>query len=195
MNAFKQQGAVLVVSLIFLAMLTLVGVSSMQSTSLDYQISANAALKDRSFYSSESGRLAMGDILDDHIFERGWTNFSLPAGLSMTTANKDLYLTNDAGDDLANQASLTIDARYQIDNAVDGDFSDGGDIDADVVVYKTQTKWATGAGVAMVSGYQGLGKSSAAGGTHMFFELRSTGKTALNAQSVTATEYRAIVKN
>jgi len=192
----RQQGAVLITALMFLTVLTLIGVVSMQSTSMDYQMSTNAVLRDRAFYFSENGREAMGSVVDDHLFERGWTaNVTLPTGLSIADINKDLYNGNDAGESLANSASLTVDATHQLDGNGDGDFTDGEDSNSQIIVYKTQTQWASGAGTAMAAGYEGLGKAAAAGGVHVFFELRSRGTTVAGAQATTATEYRAILKN
>ncbi len=192
----RQQGAVLITALMFLTVLTLVGVISMQSTSMDYQMSTNAVLRDRAFHFSENGREAMGSVIDDHLFERGWTaNVTLPTGLNIANANKDLYNGNDTGESLADASSLTVDATHRLDGNGDGDFTDGEDSNSAIIVYKTQTQWAAGAGTAMAAGYEGLGKAAAAGGVHVFFELRSRGTTVAGAQATTATEYRAILKN
>ncbi len=192
----RQRGAVLITALMFLTVLTLVGVVSMQSTSMDYQMSTNAVLQDRAFYFSENGREAMGSVIDDHLFDRGWsTNVILPTGLTIADTSKDLYNGNDAGESLANAASLTFDATHRLDGNDDGDFTDGEDSNSQIIVYKTQTQWAAGAGTAMAAGYEGLGKAAAAGGLHVFFELRSRGTTVAGAQATTAAEYRAILKN
>ncbi len=192
----RQQGAVLITSLIFLTVLTLIGVVSMQSTSMDYQMSTNAVLRDRAFYFSENGRQAMGSVLDDHLFERGWTgNVILPTGLAIADISKDLYNGNDSSESLANSTSLTVDATHQLDGNGDGDVTDGEDSNSAIIVYKTQTQWAAGAGTAMAAGYEGLGKAAAAGGVHVFFELRSRGTSIAGAQATTAAEYRAILKN
>lgn len=192
----RQQGAVLITALMFLTVLTLIGVVSMQSTSMDYQMSTNAVLRDRAFYFSENGREAMGSVIDAHLFERGWTgNVILPTGLNIIDTSKDLYIDNDAGESLANTSSLTVDARHQLDGNGDGDVTDGEDSNSEIIVYRTQTQWAAGAGTAMAAGYEGLGKAAAAGGVHVFFELRSRGETVAGAQATTATEYRAILKN
>lgn len=191
-----QKGAVLITALMFLTVLTLVAVVSMQSTSLDYKMSTNSVMRDRAFYFSENGRKAMGSILDDHLFERGWTgNITMPTGLTIVDTSKDMYNGNEAGEDLNNAATLTVDATHQLDGNGDGDFTDGEDSNSEVIVYKTQTSWASGAGTAMLSGYEGLGKAAAAGGVHVFFEIRSRGESVAGAQATTATEYRAILKN
>jgi hypothetical protein len=197
----RQNGYVLITAMIFLAILTLVAVVSSQSTTFEYKMSTNLVLKDRAFQSSETGRTAIGDVLDAHIFERGWDSaVNIPSGMAIldkdtSGAADDLYLANEAGEDLLNDNTLATDATYQVDANNDGDYTDGGDINATVSVIKTQAIAASGSGTAMSAGYEGLGKSVAAGGLHMYFELRGRGNSATGAQSVTASEYRVVVKN
>jgi Tfp pilus assembly protein PilX len=180
-----QSGAVLITALMFLTVLTLIGVVSMQTTSLDYRMSSNAVFKDRAMTASENARTAVASVIDDHLFERGWTSVVMPTGVVVVDAAKQLYVLNDAGESLASTGSLTVDLTHTSD----------ANSSADVMVYKTQTKLAAGAGVAMISGYEGLGKAAASGGANVYFELRSRGKSTHSAQATTATEYRAILKN
>jgi hypothetical protein len=197
----SQQGYVLITAMIFLAILTLVAVVSMQSTTFGYQMSTNMVVKDRTFQFSETGRTGMAQVMDAHVFERGWNSaVMLPSGLDIldkdsSGGDDDLYLSNETGEDLYDDTSIVTDANYQVDGNGDGDYVDGGDINAGISVYKTQAINAPGAGTAMSSGYEGLGKSVAAGGLHMYFELRSRGQSITGAQSVTASEYRVVVKN
>ncbi len=194
----SNRGIVLVSSMVLLFVLTIVAVSGMQSTSSDYKMSRNLALKDRSFQSSESGRNAFSSVLNAHVFERGWpTTITIPTGLGILDKDTDgfvddLFLGNDLSENLLIPNTLINDATYSLDNNGDGDFNDGGDINASIVVYQPQSGAAAGSGTAMSSGYEGLGKSLAAGGFHLFFELRSRGLTSGNAQSTTAAEYRVV---
>ena len=199
--AVSQRGYVLITSLIFLTVLTLVAVVSSRSTTFEYQMSSNLVLKDRAFQSSETGRAGMAGILDAHIFEREWNDsIKIPSGLTVldkdTSGGPDmLFLSNNAGEDLYNADTLVTDAQYKIDANSDGDFDDGGDVNADIDVYKTKSVAARGTGTAMVAGYEGLGKGMAGGGFHVYFELRSKGKSIVGAQSQTASEYRVVVRN
>ena len=51
------------------------------------------------------------------------------------------------------------------------------------------------AGLAMIAGYEGLGKAAAKGGASVFFELRSVGNGPQNVDSVTASDYRSVITN
>jgi hypothetical protein len=197
----RERGYVLLTSLVFLTILTLVAVVSSQSTLFDFQMSNNLALKDRAFQSSESGRIGMANILDGHVYEREWNN-SIPVPAGLTVYDKDssgaadmLFLGNEVTEDLYDTETMTVDAEYKIDGNADSDYNDGGDVNAELVVYKTKNVFAKGSGTAMVAGYEGLGKGAAAGGFNMFFELRGRGQSILGAQSETASEYRVVVRN
>lgn len=200
-NFTKQRGYVLITSLIFLTVLTLVAVVSSRSTTFEYQMSSNLVLKDRAFQSSETGRTGMASILDAHIFEREWNDsVKVPPGLNVLDKDSNgdpdlLFITNNAGEDLYNPTTMVTDAQYKIDANADGDFDDGGDVNSDINVYKTKSVAARGAGTAMVAGYEGLGKGMAGGGFHVYFELRSQGKSIVGAQANTASEYRVVVRN
>lgn len=198
-----QRGFVLVTSLIMLMVLTLVGTFSMQSANMEYRMASNMTFRDRAFQSSEAGRGAMGGLLDAHVFERGWNaNITLPSGLAVLDKDSSggadaLYLSNGGGEDLLNDTTLVDDAQYQIDSSspADGDFTDPGDVDATIQVFRTQVVTPPGTGTAMVSGYEGLGKAAAAGGTHLYFELRSDGSSAGSARATTAADFRTVVRN
>jgi len=196
-----QRGFVLVTSLVLLLVLTLVGTFSMQGANLEFKMASNMAFRDRAFQSSEAGRRAMSGVLDQHVFERGWpSSLSRPSGF--TVLDKDsqdgsdpLYLGNEGGEDLLDDTTLIDDAQYQIDANGDGDYLDPGDVDASIQVFRTQVVTPDGAGLAMLSGYAGLGKSAAAGGSHLYFELRSDGLAPSSARATTAADFRTVVRN
>ena len=54
---------------------------------------------------------------------------------------------------------------------------------------------ASGAATAMVSGYEGYGKGSAAGGSYVLFDLRSRGHAASRTESLTGSDVRVVVRN
>jgi len=197
----RQTGMVLVVALVFLVVITVVGVASMQATKTEYRMSINNNLRDRSFQSAESARAALSEMMDEHVYERGWpAHIGVPSGFTVLDKDSDgsadkLYLDNGGSEDLMNHGSLTKDAQYRIDGNSDGDYLDGGDINAEVIVYRTEVVPAPGSGMAMVAGYEGLGKAAAAGGVHMHFELRGEGSAITDAKSRVDTEFRAVVRN
>lgn len=73
----RQQGAVLIVSLVILLILTLLGISSMQTTSMEERMAGNMRDRDLAFHAAEvalrEGELALtGVVLPDFENTGGW---------------------------------------------------------------------------------------------------------------------------
>ena len=84
-NLLTQRGAVLITSLIFLLVLTLIAVVAMQSTSLEQKMSTNVAYKLQTFEDAESSRAAISSVMYPHLWEKStWDNVTLPSGLCVT---------------------------------------------------------------------------------------------------------------
>jgi hypothetical protein len=199
-----QRGAVLITSLIFLVMLTIAAVMANQSTVLETRMSTNAIVKARAVEASEALRVASNELVDTHLFYRGWPQllggtlnnslFDMPTGLVLNTTS-NWGTGNDPAENLFNPATWVNDMSLRIDGNADGDRADDVDQDADLYAFKTVVVNATGSATAMVAGYEGLGKASASGGALMFFDLRSVGSSAGNASGVTGSNYRYVVRN
>lgn len=200
-----ERGAVLITSLIFLVMLTIVAVVANQSTVLEARMSTNAIVKARAVEASEALRMASNEMIDAHLFYRGWPQslggnlnnslFDIPTGLVIGTPAANWGTGNETAENLFDPATWTLDMTLRVDGNGDSDYVDDVDQQADLYVYKTVVVNATGSATAMVAGYEGLGKSSASGGALMFFDLRSAGSSAANASGVTGSNYRYVVRN
>jgi type IV pilus assembly protein PilX len=192
----SQQGAVLVTSLVFLLIMTLVAVVAMQSTIMDQKISTNVASKTKSLEYSESPRPKAADVMDDHAFERGWTGVLKTttsesadyAGLNVVDKNKDLYLENIAGEDPLDPSTLTTDMTYSRSAGTET-------ISSDLTVYRNVARGLAGHSAAMISGYEGTGKAMAGGGSAIFFDIRSKAQGAARAETVTSADTRVIIRN
>lgn len=205
-----QRGTVLITALVFMVVLTLVAVVAMRTTTLDLKITTNTMLKARAFENSESARIQMVDVLDQHVFNRGWPTtiggsvpasaaFTIPSGMTITgspSAPRQLYLSNnkDIGDAGFYDAGEE-DATYLIDGNSDGDYTDATDVNADVYITRLVPVQGTGTSAAMVSGYEGLGKGTAGGGGFLFFDARSRGASSDNTTALTGSDIRIVIRN
>ncbi|NOY62953.1 MAG: hypothetical protein GXP10_07370 [Gammaproteobacteria bacterium] len=205
-----QSGYVLVTSLLFLLVLTMVAVVSTQTTTLELRMSANNVAKGRALESSEALRHFAGEVVDAHTFHQGWPvslgggiqdkefGVTFPAGINFVNKTdgvpNNMYLlgSNGAGENPLDPSTLVNDITYQVDGNGDGDLDDGVDISASVSIYRLPATSAKGSNIAMVSGYLGLGRSAAGGGSNIYYLLRSTGTSAGGARAVTASEYRYV---
>lgn len=203
-SSTRQSGAVLITSLMFLVVLTLVALVASQSTVLEARMSSNTIVKARATEASDSLRVGANDLLDGHLYNRGWPTtfggaldpslFSIPAGISVS--NTDNWGTgNSVGENLYVAATWTQDMTLRVDGNADGDLNDDVDQNSDLFVFNTVTVNSPGSATAMVAGYEGLGKSSASGGALIFFDLRSIGASAGSSSTVTGSNYRYVVRN
>ncbi len=181
----KNSGFVLVTGLVFVLVIMLVTVATMQSSNLDYKISSNEAFKDIAFQGSESGRVAAGEAVVYYIYSREWTGLQVS---NLTYLSDYDPATDSVGpnEDLYDTSSLNVDMQYD----VSGPYIET--IDADINIVKAPGARSKGSGLQQLSGYEGLGKGAGAGGVHLIYEIRSTGEGASGAVAVTASELRVV---
>lgn len=181
----RQQGATLLIALLLLMVLTMVGITSMESSNLSFKMSVNMIHHDEAFNNSESARTAAEDVLLDYIDAADWEAVSLPTGLSVDANAGDLLGDNGASENPLNSSTLQRDLAFN-DAALN--------IEGDVYVLKGRTVQNTmGAGSAQFKGYGGAGTGiGGPGGAFKFFELRSHGKSSGSAESWTASDYRYV---
>lgn len=200
----EQRGVVLFTALMFMVVLTLIALVASQSTVTESRMSGNVIVKSRAAESLEALRMGAHDMFDAHLYNRGWPIISggtldnglffIPPGISLNNTD-DWGTDNGASEDFFDPTTWTLDMTLQVDGNTDGDYVDGVDQNAQLTVFKTVTTNATGSATAMVAGYEGLGKASASGGALNFYELRSDGRSAGNASTITGSNFRYVVRN
>ena len=224
MRHTRQQGAVLLTGMLFLLVLSIVAAVTMQGTTLEVRMATNAAVHLQAFEASEGLRTVSGRLLDEHTFHRGWPttvpgglvdtgqfSVDMPADLTIEDNDADddadlLYLVNTEPSsvpdwsglesaDLFGVGSLNDDMTWCVTSTDGCSSEDKSDISATTAVYRTRTALTEGTGAAMIAGYEGLGIGTAGGGGSLFFEIRSVGHAPVHARSVTASEYRHIIRN
>lgn len=179
----KQTGAVLATALLLLLVLTLVAVTSMDSSNLSFRMSANSTFHDDAFNDSESARITSTSVLQEYMYEGEWTNVILPTGLSVSSGGGALLDPNGDTEDRYVNSSLSKDLEFSTQGIL-----------ADIYVLKGPTFLnSAGAGSAQYKGYGGTGVAAgAAGGAYKFFEFRSVGRNQSGAQSWTASDYKYV---
>ena len=71
-NFTRQQGYVLITSIIFLVLLTMVALVALKNSGLEARMSANSAYHSQSFEASEISRRLVNTLVDTNVFNRGW---------------------------------------------------------------------------------------------------------------------------
>lgn len=178
----RQQGATLLIALLLLMVLTMVGITSMESSNLSFKMSVNMIHHDEAFNNSESARTAATDALPEYLDAAEWDEDDMPVGFAYASAG-DLLGDKGASENPLDSATLQRDLAYS-----------EGDIQGDIYVLKGRTVQNTmGAGSAQYKGYSGAGTGiGGPGGAFKFFELRSHGSSSGSAEAWTASDYRYV---
>ena len=191
LRGLNQRGIALVSSLLMLVILSLMAISLSMDSSMNVRIAGFQRLKARSFGFAESGLFASTDLLEDNIYEAGWDNAGPPY--------VPFEYPNLSGNYVGALNILGDGVFYMADNpGTDGEgdtvMTMTGDIQANVVVQRLIAKTATGGALQVAAGYAGIGKSQAAGGTHILYNIRSTGIEQNGTVSEVAMHYRVVTK-
>lgn len=187
------RGAVLVISLVFLTVLTGVAISTMMQSGIEVRMSSNAAFENRAFNASEAGRSAVTDLVILHTDNDGiWSGISVPSYVDIKSsganllANSELKTSGVTAAVLENRIrdlghcsldTLDTDLELRYDAAGDGDSAGEQDLSADIKVVKLSLAGLTpGTGGAMVEGYSGVGRGAGSKGAgYVYYEVRSVG--------------------
>lgn len=203
----QQGGFALITSVVLLIGLTIVGTVAMRNAGFELRMSENHLQRVEALENSELPRRRLGDIVDQHVYARGWPSerggevlkrdflFDLPdtytiEGLSADQEPPRWYVLNKecapatqcalpATDNMLTKARFARDIPTGIGEQTRS-------VAAQLGVFKLRTDLNPGAGTAMVAGYEGLGKSSASGGARILFHLESRSTSSRTVRSSAA---------
>jgi len=176
-----QNGMVLILTLLIMAIMSIIGVAAMTRSRIDIQVSHNTKVARQAFYMADSG-IEMSPKIIRQIIDQGVVPNIPNLGLDNNLMNEVMgYATE----------SSTVDAVYpQIINPdlalTMGDVSVFTDID------RTGQGFMSGSGVEFGSGAEGAGVG-AAGGVMIFYTLDSVGQAPRSARSRVDAYYRYVV--
>ena len=170
---------VLISALLLLMIISFMAVGMSTDTSMDVRIAGYQKYKAVSFGYAESAVNAGSEILEDNIYEAGWT---LPTDYPNVSGqyNGTIAILNDGSFYMNENFS-----RTQILDMI-------GDIQADVVVQRIVTKPGPGGASQMAAGYEMLAKGAAGGGIHVIYNLEAEGTGAGQARSDVGMHYRHV---
>jgi Tfp pilus assembly protein PilX len=223
-NFRHQKGATLFVGLMFLLVLTLVALVTMQGTTLELKMATNQAQRQSAFQLSENMRLMTGAITSQNTLNRGMQNFTGSAQSWTTTST----VTGEPGGGTScTQSALPVALElYQSEttttysttwhtiggvfkgNVPTGTAADIAGNPDKILSNCTSTvpggaAWAnvfaigtrSTPGTGAAQNESGTGIGGAGGGASKWFEIRSQGQVGNGAAVVTAAEYRQPIVN
>ena len=169
-NKRSEEGFVLVTALMMLVVLTMLGLATIMTSTVELKIAGNDRVHKKTFYQADGGT-EIGSVLtyenalciNSSGFTEGGTKGEVDIGFFRVT-NLDFGEPEQGTAGLPDDASR--DAVYYTvsgdDTAPHTNFTVTG------IAEKT-----TGSGLQMISGYRGLGGGSAAGGTHILYAVNA----------------------
>lgn len=186
----NEQGFVLVVSLVILLILIVIGIVATNITTFELQISGNEKVHKQTFTQADGGSELGTRLIEENV-----------------ACAEGFNTTGDADGDGDQEAAIGIIIVDNLTFARPGTvISDPSDFNRDVftpaaygtgphtnMTFAGQTFATAGSGLQMVSGYEGLGKGSASGGSHISYDMNSQHLGPVNSQSLIALEWRHIV--
>jgi len=184
------QGYILVVTLLIMAILSLIGIAGMNTSIFEMQIAGNQWNAKQTFYHADGGLSIGSEVLEQNF---GCATGFTQAVLSGTiTINDNILYDNPVQTDAqilakVNDPVNTYDAAFPIA---------GGNLPNEKVGYLFfggQTELLPGGALQMAAGYEGKGKSAAQGGVAKVFEVYSQYLGSKNSESILALGWRHLV--
>ena len=176
----KQRGAVLAIALLMLLVMTLLSVSAMESSHLNFKMSANSIYLDEAFNHSESVRRITAKVIDQYLSTGDMTGIEMPPGLANHHDN------NSGNGREVNPLEIgSLEQKFSYRHL---------GVQGDVYLLKGNSRHNYhGGSAAQLKGYSGAGASAAgAGGVFTFYEIRSVGFGRAGSMSSTASDYRYV---
>jgi len=199
--ADNENGSALIFSLLILAVLTIIGVSSITTSTIEIKIASNDKVYKQSFYEADGGTEVGRELLEQNIAcATGFPNDDFYIGTAtpyLKVNKKDFYLNTDepSGDypssDIVSDPETHWDFYYP-----DTDKNDGGEnfnLPHTKVKAFGNTELSTGSAIQMIAGYEGKGKGAAGGGATIVYDLYSRHQGNQNSQITIMINYRHII--
>jgi hypothetical protein len=180
----NQRGSALIVALLMLVVLTLLGISSTTTSTVELQISGNDKVYKRCFFAADGGTAAGSELIEQNIEERNWTNSSTRGNIGIITG--DLYLNrdtdvgidpvpSDTNQDAIIPLSAIVDKNGDgvIDATNDSPFVLNANVPHTNLKIVGNSQLSTGSAVQLASGYEGKGKGAGGGGAWVIYDVRA----------------------
>lgn len=179
-----ERGFVLVLALIVLLLLTIIGISATNLTNIELQIAGNDKVHKETFYRADAGtELGIRLTYDNAVCVQVRSGFEEDGATPTVRTFAGVRV-----EDLDFSIPHTLASVNISDTNRAIAYYPGGTInDAEPhtnLLLQGETKYSAGSGLQMVSGYEGLGASAAAGGSHVEYEIISQHSGIQNSETI-----------
>jgi hypothetical protein len=182
----NETGSALIVAIVILAVLSLLSQILVQSSSTESKIAGNDRLHQETFYAADGATELAAELLEQNIAcATGFTNATRGGLISVNTlafwqnSDDSVEMPGDGG-----VGERPRDFHLPVGYAAGEphtNFTIGGN-----------ARFALGSALEMPAGYEGKGKASASGGTHLIFDIATQRVGNAGSESIVWTQYRHV---
>jgi Tfp pilus assembly protein PilX len=182
-------GVLIVVAVLLLALLTILGISSINTSRIESKISVNDHLQKMAFYEADGGTQAGIQLLEENLAcPGGFNNEPTDINGTIRVTNRDFY-TNALPN--ATTAILNCPSNTQRDAYYPVNYS-GSEPHTNLRFFgRAQAGW--GSAIQMASGYEGRGKGAGAGGGWVNYSIHAQRIGLRNGQSHVMVQWRHVI--
>ena len=197
----NEQGFVLIAALLIMVVLTLLGIAANQNTSTELQIAGNDKLQKKTFYDADGGTEFASEVLEQNIACLG---FSVPSDGTIADAGGNIILDGNMTvlktspkfwqNGIGHWTAISPAIPFPSDAARDMWYPPyvGNEPHTNITVEGT-VDLTIGASILYGAGYLGIGRSSAAGGATLKYEVYSQHVDVNNSESQIRVDWNHVV--
>ncbi len=190
----NQRGSALVVALLMLVVLTLLGIAALTTTKIEVQISGNDKLYKTSFYAADAGTEMTGELIEQNIDERNWTNDYARGNVAIMNGSLYLNRDTDAGINPVPSDS-NHDAVFPL-SAVDTTPTPWvplTNVPHTNIMVVGNSALSTGSAIQLAAGYEGKGKGAGGGGVWITYDVRAQHRNVRNSAAMVRLGWRHVM--
>lgn len=186
----NQTGSVvIVVSVLILALLTILGISSINTSTTESKIAVNDHLHKMAFYEADGGTQAGIQLIEE--------NLACPGGFEdeptdindfIRVANKDFYTNS-----LSNATAVILDCPSDSQRDVYYPLGYTGDQPHTNMRFLGKTEYGVGSAIQMAAGYEGRGKGAGAGGGLINYSIHAQRAGLRNSDAHVMVQWRHVI--
>ena len=181
----NSNGGVTIAALLILAVLTIIGISSISTSNIEVQIATNDKVHKMAFYAADGGTEIGTELLELNIAcASGFASDNLPMTANITAVDKDFWMQSEAPRDGLDQVIPHPSATER-----DVLINNAGGTNTNLSIYG-ETAFGVGGAIEMSAGYEGKGKGAAGGGVSLLYQIFSQHQGLQNAESLVSIEWR-----
>jgi hypothetical protein len=181
----NSNGGVTIAALLILAVLTIIGISSISTSNIEVQIATNDKVHKMAFYAADGGSELGTELLELNIAcASGFTSDNLAVTDDVTVVDRDFWMQNDEPKDGSDNV-----IPYPSNTERDILINNAAGTNTNLSIFGV-TALGVGGAIEMAAGYEGKGKGAAGGGVSLLYQIFSQHLGLADSESVVAIEWR-----